>query len=78
MNLRELLLGVCLVIASDLTFWIGLPRDGLAHREGLNAAARELHFACCFVRIRIDEQVATAILPLMPCLHCLRRCACGS
>jgi len=28
MNLRELLLGVCLVVASSLALWIALPRDG--------------------------------------------------
>ena len=29
MNLQELLLGVCLVVASGLALWIALPRDGL-------------------------------------------------
>jgi hypothetical protein len=28
MNLQEILLGVCLVVASSLAFWIALPRDG--------------------------------------------------
>ena len=28
MNLQEILLGVCLVVASGLAFWIALPRDG--------------------------------------------------
>ena len=47
MNLGEVLLGACLVVASILAFWIALPREGVVRPLLRNDAVQAYYAVSC-------------------------------
>jgi hypothetical protein len=50
MSFGEILLGVCLVVASSLAFWFALPRDGQVRPFMRNDAA-QAYFVCAVLLV---------------------------